>query len=146
MQGDPRHYLVRFAGVACCGLTPDLHMEVEQYDHLAAGGLEESLLHVAVEDVHLVSLQSGVAETVSVGLQSALGGGRRGRERGKGREEGREREGGREGEGGGERGEGGGERERGGEEGGEGGEGGGERMNHFEGLPRGAVPALSWSQ
>ena len=47
--------------VPCQGRPAHLHVEVEEDDHLAARGLEECLLHVVVEEVHLVSLEGRVA-------------------------------------------------------------------------------------
>lgn len=43
-------------------------MEVEQNDHLSFRRLEVSMLHVVIEDVHLVSLHGGVAEAIGVCL------------------------------------------------------------------------------
>ena len=53
---------------------PQLYLEVEvqQNYHLFLGGLEEGVFDVRVQDVHLVSLDSGVAQTISVCLQSTL--------------------------------------------------------------------------
>ena len=45
---------------------------MQQDYHLFLGGLEEGVFDVRVEDVHLVSLDSGVAQTISVGFQSTL--------------------------------------------------------------------------
>ena len=47
-------------------------MKMKKDDHLPLRWLEEAVLDVVEENVHPVSLQSGVAETVVVGLESAL--------------------------------------------------------------------------
>ena len=45
---------------------------MKEHYHLSLGGLEEGVLHVVVEQVHLVPLQGRVAEAVHVSLQGAL--------------------------------------------------------------------------
>ena len=47
-------------------------MKMQEYDHLSLGWLEEAVLDVVEENVHPVSLQSGVAESIVVRLKGAL--------------------------------------------------------------------------
>ena len=47
-------------------------MKMQEYDHLPLGWLEEAVLDVVEENVHPVSLQSGVAESIVVRLEGAL--------------------------------------------------------------------------
>ena len=56
----------------CVCVRSNLHVEVQQDNHLTARRLEEGLLHVAVEKVNLVPLQSGVPQTIGVCFQGAL--------------------------------------------------------------------------
>ena len=47
-------------------------MKMQQDNHLSLGGLEEGVFDVIEENVHSVSLQSGVAKAIAVGFQRAL--------------------------------------------------------------------------
>ena len=47
-------------------------MKVQQDDHLSFGWLEEAVLDIVEENVHPVSLQSGVAESIVVCFECAL--------------------------------------------------------------------------
>ena len=49
-------------------------MKVEENNHLPFGGLEEGMLHIVKQDVHTVSLQCRVAQSICVALEGALHG------------------------------------------------------------------------
>ena len=51
-----------------------LHMEVQKDNHFTARRLKECLLDVTVDQVDFISLESGVPQTVCMGLQCALRG------------------------------------------------------------------------
>ena len=54
------------------GLTTHLEVEVQHYDHLPVTGLEDGVLDVVVEDVHLVATHRCEAEAWTHGEYNSL--------------------------------------------------------------------------